>query len=98
MEKVKTRRGRSNKNELKNLTILYQNVRGIKSKLPSIHTIINEIKPTIICYVETHLNEEDNIEKRKSNVEGEEEVNTIEGYEVLRSDRSKKRGRMHDSI
>ena len=44
----------------------------------SIERIINEIDPTIICLVETHLGEEDEIE--------------IPGYEIERNDRNKDGG------
>ena len=74
----KGRRGRRNKTQLKKLKIWYQNVRGIKSKLISIERIINEIDPTIICMVETHLGDEDEI--------------SIPGYKIERNDRNKDGG------
>ena len=60
------------------MKIWYQNVRGIKSKLVSIERITKEIDPTIICLVETHLGEEDDI--------------VIPGYEIIRKDRNKNGG------
>ena len=74
----KGRRGRRNKTQLKKLKIWYQNVRGIKSKLISIERIINEIDPTIICMVETHLGDDDEI--------------SIPGYKIERNDRNKDGG------
>ena len=56
------------------MTIFYQNVRGLKSKINSLQCIIEESKPTIIVLVETHLDEEEEIE--------------LEGYKVERNDRN----------
>ena len=54
------------------LTIMYSNVRGIKSKLLSLATSIDEVKPVILCLVETHLDKKEKIE--------------IEGYRTFRLD------------
>ncbi|MCH2406130.1 MAG: endonuclease/exonuclease/phosphatase family protein [Nitrosopumilus sp.] len=57
---------------------MFDNVRGVKSKLNSIRNIIEEEKPTIIGLVETKLDEEDIIE--------------IEGYEIRRRERKTEGG------
>ena len=58
--------------ELENLTIIYNNVRGFKSKVDSIEAILQELGPTIFCAVETHLDKKEDVK--------------IEGYEVKRLD------------
>ena len=72
-KKKKIRRGQKIKNKLKNFRVLSHNIRGIKSKLPSLLTIIAEDDPTIFCITETHLLEEEKID--------------VEGYEIYRNDR-----------
>ena len=87
--KKKTRRGNKNKNELKQLTIFYQNVRGLKSKLPSLQIIAAEYCPSIICIVETHLSENDpDFAQWSEDVEGDQSLFQIEGYNVIRNDRN----------
>ena len=54
---------------------MYQNVRGVKSKMVSLERIGEEIEPSIICLTETHLEEDDEIK--------------IPGYKVKRKDRNK---------
>ena len=56
-KKKNTRRSMRNRNALNKLTILYQNVRGMKSKMESIQRIIEEKNPSIICYVESNMEE-----------------------------------------
>ena len=63
---------------MKKLKILYQNARGIKSKRASLERIIQEIEPTIVCLVETHL--------------GKKEVFSIPGYLITRNDRNESGG------
>ena len=58
----KTRRSKRIRNSLKNLTILYVNIRGLKSKLDSLENIITEVDPSIMCPVETHLEVTDQVE------------------------------------
>ena len=54
------------------MTIIYNNVRGFKSKVDSIEAILQELGPTIFCAVETHLDKKEDVK--------------IEGYEVKRLD------------
>ena len=74
----KIRKGQPIKNKLKNFTVMYLNIRGIKSKLRSLINIVEEIQPTIICITETHLSDDENLE--------------IEGYKPLRNNRDKDGG------
>ena len=50
------------RNSLKNLANLYVNIRGLKSKLDSLENIITEVDPSIMCLVETHLKETDQVD------------------------------------
>ena len=59
---------------LQSFSIMYQNIRGIKSKWNSLKQIVEEKQPTITALVETHLEEQDN-------------VLTIDGYDTIRRDR-----------
>ena len=61
------------RNKMKNVSIMYLNVRGLKSKLESLKEIIDEQKPDIIALVETLLCENDAIE--------------LKNYEIIRNDR-----------
>ena len=54
---------------MKQFQIIYQNIRGMKSKVDSLTELVEDQKPTIVCLVETHL-------------EKEEEV-AIPGYETI---------------
>ena len=51
----KTRRGQMIRNKLKKFTVMYQNIRGAKSKYNSLLDKVEEIGPTLICLTETHL-------------------------------------------
>ena len=74
---------------MKQLTIFYQNVRGLKSKLPSLQIIAAEYCPSIICIVETHLSENDpDFAQWSEDVEGDQSLFQIEGYNVIRNDRN----------
>ena len=42
---------------MEKLRIVYANVRGIKGKITSLKNILEELKPTIVALVETHLKE-----------------------------------------
>ena len=57
------------KNELKQFKIIYQNIRGMKSKVNSLTELVEDQKPRTVCLVDTHL-------------EKEEEV-AIPGYETI---------------
>ena len=61
------------RNKMKNVSIMYLNIRGLKSKLESLKEIIDEQKPDIIALVETLLCENDAIE--------------LKNYEIIRNDR-----------
>ena len=55
--------------------MVYANARGIKSKTDSLTQLLIELKPTLICLVETHLSETESIH--------------IEGYDtIFRNDRT----------
>ena len=69
-KRKKTRRGKPIQNQLKKFSLFYSNCRGLKSKSRSIRDIIDEKEPTIICLVETHLQEKEQVDKE-----------VIEGYE-----------------
>ena len=62
------------RNAIKKCRILNDNIRGIKSKINSLQSIIEEQNPTFIGISETRLNKGDPLE--------------IEGYEVKRRDRT----------
>ena len=49
------------KNALKNFKI-YENVRGLKSKLDSLQEMIEDYQPSLICIVETHRQKEEEIQ------------------------------------
>ena len=67
------------KNELKQFKLIYQNIRGMKSKVNSLREMVEDQKPRIVCLVETHL-------------EKEEEV-AIPGYETIyRNDKTTNSG------
>ena len=52
---------------------MYQNIRGLKSKLDSLLEKLEEVEPTLFCITETHLLEKEGLK--------------IEGYELYRNDR-----------
>ena len=58
--KNKNRRPKRKK-MLRDIRIYYDNVRGLKSKTDSLEIIFEELQPSIICLVETHLEEGDNV-------------------------------------
>ena len=58
---------------MKNFTVYYNNIRGLKGKEESLKDYIKELNPTVICLVETHLDVD--------------EKWTIEGYEPLQNNR-----------
>ena len=61
------------RNKLKNMKIMYHNIRGLKSKLDSLCEIVEEEKPDIVAIIETMLDNKDEIQ--------------IGGYEIFRKDR-----------
>ena len=58
---------------MKNFTVYYNNIRGLKGKEESLKDYIKELNPTVVCLVETHLDVD--------------EKWTIEGYEPLQNNR-----------
>ena len=67
------------RNSFKNLKLLYVNIRGLKSKTDSLANIIEEVDPSIICLVETHLDEAERVQ--------------LEGFNsIFRSDKSSESG------
>ena len=46
------------------MKILYSNLRGFKSKVYSLSACIDEVNPTLICLVETHMDKEEQIERQ----------------------------------
>ena len=74
----KVRRGKSRKNALESLKVLYNNINGIKLKQNSLKRIIEEENPTFIGISETKLTDDDKLE--------------IEGYCVKRVNREKAGG------
>ena len=46
-------------------TVMYLNIRGIKSKIDTLMEKIEEVEPTLFCITETHL-----IKKEKMDIEG----------------------------
>lgn len=73
---------------MKQLSIFYQNVRGLKSKLPSLQIIAAEYCPSVICIVETHLSENDPNFSQNDTNEGDSNLFQIQGYNVIRNDRN----------
>ena len=73
-KKKKVRRKRTINKKIDNIRIYYINIRGIKSKIQTLKSIIKEEKPDIVGIVETMLDEKENI--------------NIEGYKIIRNDRN----------
>ena len=74
----KMRRSKRIRNSFKNLKLLYVNIRGLKSKTDSLANI-EEVHPSIICLVETHLDEAERVQ--------------LEGFKsIFRSDKSSESG------
>ena len=59
--KPKVRRSQKIKNKLKEFKLLYNNIRGIKSKKESLKEIIAEERPTVVALVETLLEENEKL-------------------------------------
>ena len=77
--KKKTRRSKKIKNALRKFTIVYQNIRGLKSKVDSVQELVDDCQPNLLCLVETHMQEEEKI--------------TIPGYETIyRNDKTSNSG------
>ena len=74
----KTRRVQPIKNKMTNFKVMYLNIRGIKSKMSSFQSKIEETTPTIMCITETHVLESEEVK--------------LEGYEIYRNDRDDKGG------
>ena len=75
----KVRRAESSEKKLKKMSVYFNNVRGIKSKMESLKEIIEELQPDVLGIVETHLDKEEKLEE-------------IEGYITIREEREKKGG------
>ena len=77
--KKKTRRSKKIKNALRKFTIVYQNIRGLKSKVDSVQELVDDCQPNLLCLVETHMQEKQEI--------------TITGYETIyRNDKTSNSG------
>ena len=76
MVRKRVRRGQSRKNMMKTFKVMYNNVRGVKSKEGVIKRIIYEENPTILALAETKLNELDVFDLEE------------EGYSIERNDRN----------
>ena len=70
----KVRRGQARKNVFKTFKVMYNNVRGIKSKEEVLRRIVSEENPVIMAIGETKLKKGDWPEE-------------IEGYVIKRNDR-----------
>ena len=57
--KKKTRRSKKIKNALRKFTIVYQNIRGLKSKVDSVQELVDDCQPNLLCLVEAHIQEEE---------------------------------------
>ena len=67
--KKKTRRSKKIKKALRKFTIVYQNIRKLKSKVDSVQELADDCQPNLLCLVETHMQEE--------------EEKTVRGYETI---------------
>ena len=77
--KNKTRRSKKIKNALRKFTIVYQNIRWLKSKVNSVQELVNDCQPNLLCLVEIHMQEEEEI--------------TTPGYETIyRNDKTSNSG------
>ena len=72
----RTKRKKSIEKKLREITVYYNNIRGMKSKIDSLADAIEETKPTMFALVETHLEDGEVIEE-------------IEGYIPIRNNRNK---------
>ena len=60
-KRKKVRRSKKIENELKQFKIVYQNIRGLNSKVDSLTELVEDKKPTIDFLVETHLQKEEKV-------------------------------------
>ena len=75
----KIRRGRTRNKKIRDdLDIYYFNIRGIKSKMESLESILDERKPDIVGIVETMLDKQEEIKLKE--------------YKVIRNDRNREGG------
>ena len=79
-QRKKTKRGKPIRNQLQKFSLFYSNCRGLKSKTTSINHIIDEKDPSMICIVESHLQEKEEIKDK------------FVGYELYRNDYSSDSG------
>ena len=61
-KKTKKRRAKKIKKQMTNFRVLYSNINGLKSKVTSLLTIIEEQQPTVIALVETKLGQTEDFE------------------------------------
>ena len=78
MKRKKTRRGQKTQNSMTKFKVLFNNLRGIKSKLVSVKEIIEKQSPVIVGLAETKMNDGEKIK--------------IEGYKIERVDRKEDGG------
>ena len=62
--KKKTRRSKKINNVLRKFTIVYQNIRGLKSKVDLVQELVDDCQPNLPCLVETHMQEEEEEEEK----------------------------------
>ena len=62
------RRGKGKNKRLSNFSLVYSNCRGLKGKKQSINHIVQELKPSIVCLVETHLEQKEDYKLEGYNV------------------------------
>ena len=74
--KKRTKRKKTMEKKLREITVYYNNIRGMQSKMDSLVDAIEETRPTFFALVETHL-------------EDGEKIDEIEGYTPIRNNRNK---------
>ena len=59
--KKKIRKSKKINNALRKFTIVYQIIRGLKSKVDSVQELVDDCQPNLLCLVETQMQEEEEI-------------------------------------
>ena len=59
--KKKTWRSKKINNALRKFIIVYQNIRGLKLKVDAVQELVDDCQPNLLCLVETHMQEEEEI-------------------------------------
>ena len=59
--KKKTQRSKKIRDALQKFTIIYQNIKGLKSKVDSVQELVDDCHPHLMCLVETHMQEEEEL-------------------------------------